>query len=39
MNTIFKEEIGDVLEVYMNDNIVKSNWKHLHENHLNKHET
>ncbi|MCI36081.1 hypothetical protein A2U01_0057303, partial [Trifolium medium] len=35
MNKVFKEEIGDMLEVYMDDMIVKSAVEMEHETHLN----
>lgn len=34
MNNIFQEEIGEALEVYMNDMIVKSGQEELHTYHL-----
>ena len=33
MNKVFKEEIGETLEIYMDD-IVKSNDEELHDKHL-----
>lgn len=33
MNKVFKEDIGETLEVYMDDVIIKSN-KELHEHYL-----
>lgn len=34
MNMIFEEEIGEVLEVYMDDMIVKSNQEEQHDKYL-----
>lgn len=36
MNKVFKEEIGETLEVYMDDMIVKSSEYELHDPHLNR---
>lgn len=35
-NRIFKEEIGEPLEVYMDDMIVKSSNKGLHDKHIDR---
>lgn len=34
MNKVFKEDIGETLEVYMDDVIIKSNKEELHEYYL-----
>lgn len=34
MNEVFKQEIWELLEVYMNDMIVKSNEEDLHDKHI-----
>lgn len=34
MNKVFKEEIGETLEAYMDDMIAKSNKEELHDKHL-----
>lgn len=36
MNKVFLEEIGKMLEVYINDMIVKSNQEECHDQHLSR---